>query len=70
MKKKLVFIKKERIKTQSKKKDVVLIFKLQETKDFNLFDKSCAPENFNCQIQHGKVQSLLNLSITSNTTFR
>ena len=57
MKKKLAFIKKERIKTQSKKKDVVLIFKLQETKNFNLFDKSCTQENVKCQIQHWKVQS-------------
>ena len=57
MKKNLVFIKKERIKTQSKKKDDVLIFKLQETKNFNLFDKSCTQENVKCQIQHWKVQS-------------
>ena len=40
-----VFIKKVHLKTQSKKKDVLLIFTLQETKNSNLFDKSCTQVN-------------------------
>ena len=47
------FLKKVHIKTQSKKKDVSLIFIFQETKDSNLFDKNCAQENVKCHIQHG-----------------
>ena len=36
-------------KTQSKKKDVLVIFiLLQETKNSNLFDKNCAQENVKC----------------------
>ena len=47
-----VFIKKEYIKTQSKEKDVPVIFILQETKNSNLFDKSYTQENVKCHIQH------------------
>ena len=46
------FLKKVHIKTQSKKKDVFLIFIFQETKDSNLFDKNCTQENVKCHIQH------------------
>ena len=35
------FDKKVHIKTQNKKKDVPVIFILQETKNFSLFDKNC-----------------------------
>ena len=45
----LLFYKKVHIKTQSKKKDVLVIFiLLQETKNSNLFDKNCAQENVKC----------------------
>ena len=49
-----VFIKKVHIKTQSKKKDVLVIFALQETKSFNLFGKNCTQENVQLHIQHGE----------------
>ena len=43
------FIKKVHIKTQTKKKDVLVIFiLLQETKNSNLFDKDCTQENVKC----------------------
>ena len=42
-----VFIKKEHIKTHSKKKDVIVIFILQETKNSNLFDKNCTQSRQN-----------------------
>ena len=45
-----VFIKKY-IKTQSKKKDVLVIFVLQETKNSNLFDKNCTQENMKCHMK-------------------
>ena len=49
-----VFIKKEHIKTQSKK-DVLVILILQETKNFNLlFGKICTQENVKCHIQHAE----------------
>ena len=48
----LGFYKKEHIKTLSKKKDVFVIFMLQETNNFNLFDKNCTQENVKCQISH------------------
>ena len=65
------FIKKY-IKTQSKKKDVLVIFILQETKNSNLFDKYCTRANFKYHTAHEKLVWLnwLNRSITSNTTFR
>ena len=45
----LLFYKKVNIKTQSQKKDVLVIFiLLQETKNSNLFDKNCAQENVKC----------------------
>ena len=45
----LLFYKKVHIKTQSKKKDVFVIFMLlQETKNSNLFDKNYAQENVKC----------------------
>ena len=40
------------MKTQSKKKDVLVIFTLQETKNFNLFDKNYTQENVKCHFQH------------------
>ena len=40
-----VFIRKVHLKTQSKKKDVLVIFILKETKNSNLFDKSCTQVN-------------------------
>ena len=40
------------IKTQSKKKDVLVIFILQETKNSRLFDKNHSQENVKCHIQH------------------
>ena len=47
------FHEKVRIKTQSKKKDVLIMFiLLQKTKNSNLFDKSCTQENVKCHIQH------------------
>ena len=52
MMKNIRFFKKVHIKTQSKKKDVFLIFIFQETKDSNLFDKNCTQENVKCHIQH------------------
>ena len=48
----LGFYKKVNIKTQSKKKDVLVIFILQETKNSNLFNKNCTQENAKCHIQH------------------
>ena len=43
----LLFYKKVHIKIQSKKRDVLVIcILLQETKNSNLFDKSCTQENF------------------------
>ena len=47
----LRFYKKVHTKTRSKK-DVLVIFILQETKNSNLFDKNCAQENVKCHIQH------------------
>ena len=44
--------KKEHIETQSKQKDVLVIFTLQETKISNLFDKNCTQENIKYHIQH------------------
>ena len=46
------YMKKVCIKTQSKKKYVLVIFILQETKNSNLFDKNCTQENAKCSIQH------------------
>ena len=37
---------------QGQKRDVLVIFILQETKTFNLFDKNCTHENVKCHIQH------------------
>ena len=48
----LDFYKKVRINTQSKKKDFLVIFALQETMNSNLFDKSCTQENVKFHIQH------------------
>ena len=49
----LGFYKKVHIKTQSKKKDVLVIFiLLQETKNSNLFYKNYTQENVKCHIQH------------------
>ena len=36
-----VFYKKVHMKTQSIKKDILVIFKFQEAKNFNLFDINC-----------------------------
>ena len=44
--------KKVHIKIQSKKKDVLVIFKLQETKNSILFDNNCTQENVKYHIQH------------------
>ena len=50
------FIKKLHIKTQAKKKDVLVIFiLLQETKNSNLFDKNCTQENIKCCEERGIV---------------
>ena len=47
------FIKKYIWKHRAKKKDVLVIFiLLQETKNSNLFDKSCTQGNVKCHIQH------------------
>ena len=40
--------------TQSKKKDVRVIFVSQETKNSNLFDKNRTQDNVKCHIQHGE----------------
>ena len=40
-----VFTRKVHLKTQSKKKDVLVIFILKETKNSHLFDKSCTQDN-------------------------
>ena len=48
----LDFYKKVHMKTQSKKKDVLEIFLVQETKNSNLLGKSCTQEKFKCHIQH------------------
>ena len=48
----LGFYKKVHIKTKIKKKAVPVMFILQETKNFNLFDKNCIQENVKCHIQH------------------
>ena len=48
----LSFLKKVHVKTQSQKNDVLVIFVLQETKNFNLFDKNCTQDNVKCYIQH------------------
>ena len=47
----LDFYKKSTFKTQSKKKDVLATFILQETKNSNLFYKNCTQENVKCHIQ-------------------
>ena len=39
------------MKTQSKKKDVLLIFTLQETKNSDLLHKNCTQENVKFHIQ-------------------
>ena len=44
--KQLLFYKKVQIKTQNKKKDVLVIFML--LKETNLFDKNCTRENAKC----------------------
>ena len=48
----LGFYKKVDIKTQrlSKKKDVFVIFALQETRNFNLFKKNGTQDNLKCHI--------------------
>ena len=49
----IFLIKKVHIKTQSEKKDVLVIFiLLQERKNSYLFDKNCTQENIKCHIQH------------------
>ena len=48
----LGFHKKVYIKTQGKKKNVFVIFILQETKNCNVFDKNCTQENVKGYIQH------------------
>ena len=50
--KQLGFYEKVHIKTQSIKKDVLVIFTLQETKNSNSLDKSCTQENVKFHIQH------------------
>ena len=47
----LVFYK-VHVKTQSKKKDVLVILLLQETKNSNLFEENCTQKNVKCHIQH------------------
>ena len=49
---KVLIKKKVHIKTQSKKKDVLVIFTFQETMNFNLFDKNCTKENVDFHIQY------------------
>ena len=44
--------KKVYIKTQSKNKDVLVIFIFQETKNSNLFDRNGTQENVKCHTQH------------------
>ena len=51
----LGFYEKIQVKTQSKKKDVLVNFILQETKNSNLFDKNCTQENVKC---HAKTVDL------------
>ena len=51
------FYKKVRIKICRLKKDVLVIFILQEIRHFNLFDKNCTQENMKCYIQHEEVSS-------------
>ena len=47
------FYKNVHIKTQTKRKGILVIFiLLQETKNSNLFDKNCTQENAKCDIQH------------------
>ena len=41
-------------KHRVKKKDVLLIFVLQEMKNSNVFDKNCTQENVKCHIQYEK----------------
>ena len=49
----LGFYKNLHIKTKSKKKDVFVVFILQETKSCNFFfDKICTQEDVKCHIQH------------------
>ena len=43
------------MKTQSKKKDVLVIFILQETKNSNLFDENCTQENVDAIFNMKKV---------------
>ena len=51
--KQLGFYKKVHIKTQGKKKDVLVIFiLLQKNKNSSSFDKNCTQENVKCHIQH------------------
>ena len=47
----LGFYKKLHMKTQSKKKDVLVIFTLQETKNSDLLHKNCTQENVKFHIQ-------------------
>ena len=49
----LNFYEKVHIKTQGKKKGVLVNFMLQEAKNSNLLDKNCTQENVReCHIQH------------------
>ena len=43
------------MKTQSKKKDILVISILQETKNSNLFDKNCTEENVDAIFNMKKV---------------
>ena len=44
--------KKVHVKTQRKKKNVLVIFILYETKNSNFLGKNCTQENAKCHIQH------------------
>ena len=61
----LLFYKKVHIKTQSKKKDVFVIFiLLQETKNSNLLDKNCAQGNPKWHNLRWKKLTLMNRNCT------
>ena len=52
----------------SQKKDAIVIFILQETKNYNLFDKSCYQENVKCHIQDD--ESWLGLTVTEEVNYK
>ena len=52
MEKNCFFLKKTTYQNTEQKEGFLVSFILQETKNFNLFDKNCTQENIKCHIQY------------------